>query len=152
MLICSKVHIVRTFALHSRIFNLWRMRSEGYGSQFVCVCVCVSVCYPLAATVLIYRRKVRYHRLLNDCLSPLPFTLPEELSMDRRNSSGFFSRRRVCTLSDSFCRTTDSSLFSVNELLSFLACPVAYYHVLAGLAHVITLPPPPPPPPPQIGH
>ena len=70
------------------------------------------------------------------CLPPLPSTLPEELSMDRRNSSELFLRRRVCTLSDSFCRTTESSLFSVNELLSFLASPV--HHVLAGLAHVVT--------------
>ena len=37
----------------------------------------------------------------------------------------------------SFCRTTDSSLFSVNELLSFLAWPV--HIVLAGLTHVVTL-------------
>ena len=77
------------------------------------------------------------------CLPLLPSTLPEELSMDRRNSSGFFLRRRVCTLSDSFCRTTDLSLFSVNELLSFLASPVhSACHVLyniAGLAHVVTL-------------
>ena len=58
------------------------------------------------------------------CLSSLPPTLPEELLMDRRNSSEFFLRRRVCILSDSFCRTTDSSLFIVNELLSFLAWPV----------------------------
>ena len=55
------------------------------------------------------------------CLPPLPSTLPEELSMDKRNSSELFLSRRVCTLSDSFCRMTDSSLFSVNELISFLA-------------------------------
>ena len=58
------------------------------------------------------------------CLPPLPSTLSEELSMDRRKSSEFFLRRRVCMLSDSLCRTTDSSLFSVNDLLSFLAWPV----------------------------
>ena len=34
-------------------------------------------------------------------------------------------------LSDSFCRMADLSLFSMNELLSFLASPV--HHVLAGL-------------------
>ena len=54
-----------------------------------------------------------YHRCL-------PHSL-EELSMDRRNSSELFLRRRVCTLSNSFCRMTGSSQFSVNELLSFLA-------------------------------
>ena len=47
-------------------------------------------------------------------------------------------------LSDSFCRATDSSLFSVNELLSFLAWPVHMAHidhvpVPAGLTHVVTL-------------
>ena len=44
-------------------------------------------------------------------------------------------------LSDSFCRTTDSSLFSVNinELLSFLHVASHVHHVLAGLAHVVTL-------------
>ena len=66
------------------------------------------------------------------CLPPLPSTLPKELSMDRENSSEFFLRQRVCTLNDSLCRTTDSSLFSVNELL-------CTYHVLVGLAHVVTL-------------
>ena len=71
------------------------------------------------------------------CLPPLPSMLPEdseELSMDRRNNSEFFLRRRVCMLSDSFRRMTDSSLFSVNQLLSFLVSPV-----LAGLAHMVTL-------------
>ena len=70
------------------------------------------------------------------CLPPLPSTLLEELLMDRRNSSEFFLRRRVCTLSDSFCRTTDLSQFSVNELLSFLAWLM---HKLAGLTQVVTL-------------
>ena len=66
------------------------------------------------------------------CLPPLPSTLPEELSMDKRNNSELFLRQRVCMLSDSFCRTTDSSLFSMNNLLKALSL----YH---GLAHVVTL-------------
>ena len=114
----------------------------------VCVCVCVCVCLSvtmLTATYLVYKTKMRYHRVLYDitdlqhvdfaknasfksygviCLPPLPSTLSGKLSMDRRNSSEFFLRRRVCTLSDSFCRTTDSSLFSVKELPNFLAWPV----------------------------
>ena len=129
------------------------MRSEGYSRQFVCVCVCVCVCVSvvclsitaLTATYLICKAKVRYHRILYGVLqicnvwislktlvqklwryllTTAAFHIPEELSMDRRNSSELFLRRRVCTLSDSFCRTTDSSLFSANELLSFLAWPV----------------------------
>ena len=61
--------------------------------------------------------------------------------MDRRNSREFFLRRRVCTLSDSFCGTTDLSLFSVNELLSFLVWPsgLVHIHALAGLTHVAML-------------
>ena len=136
----------------AKFINPQSMRSEGYGSQFVCLCVCVCLSVTvLTATNFVCKAKVRYHTVLHDvlatdlqrvdfakntsfksygiiCLPPLPSTLPEELSMDRRNSSEFFSRRRVCTLSDSFCRTTDLSLFSVNKLLSFLAS-LAVHHV-----------------------
>ena len=67
------------------------------------------------------------------CLPLLPSILPDELSVDMTNSSGFFSRSIVCTFSDSFSITADSSLFSAIELLSFLACWPA------GLAHVVLL-------------
>ena len=126
------------------------------------MCVCLSVYLSVTALTAIYiicKSKARYHRVIYGVLLQrvalaenalftsydeiylplLPSTLPEELSMDRRNSSEFFLRRRVCTLSDSFCRTTDLSLFSENKLLSFLASPQAVHHVLAGLAHVVTL-------------
>lgn len=125
------------------------MCSEGYGSQYISVGLSVTV---LTATNFVCKAKVRYRRVLHDilqicnlrillkllrsksygviCLPPLPSMLPEELPMDRRNSSNsskFFLRRRVCTLSDSFCRMTDLSQFTVNKLLSFLT-PV--HHIL----------------------
>ena len=71
------------------------------------LCVCLSVA-TLTATYLVCKAKVRYHRVpygvLQICnvwislrmlrskvmvLPPLPSTLPEELSMDRRNSSSY---------------------------------------------------------------
>ena len=67
------------------------------------------------------------------CLPPLPSTLPEELSMDRRNSNEFILRRRVCTLNDSFCRTTVTVQRERATKLLSLACA---YHVLVGLTHV----------------
>ena len=98
----------------------------------------------LTATYIILKSKVRYHRdlhgVLNICnvwlslktlcskvmasssyLPWLPSTLPDELSTDIRNSSRFLSRQRVSTFNNSFCKITDSSLFSPKELLSFLA-------------------------------
>ena len=65
-------------------------------------------------------------------LPKLPSTLSDKFSTDARNSSGFLSRQRVSTFNDGFCRTTDSSLFSAKELLSFLA----YFHAVARWAHV----------------
>ena len=48
------------------------MRSEGYGSRVVCLSVYLSACHfvtTLAATVIDYGPKVRYHRVLyNDFL------------------------------------------------------------------------------------
>ena len=43
------------------VINPQRMRSKGYSSQFVCVCVSVTT---LTATYLVYKAKVRYHRVL----------------------------------------------------------------------------------------
>ena len=73
----------------------------------------------LTATYLVCKTKVRYHRVvygvLQICnvdftknvlfksysviyLPPLPSTLAEEFLVDKRNSSEFFLRRRVCML------------------------------------------------------
>ena len=45
--------------------NLGRMHSEGYSSQFVCVCVCLSPSSCYSVDSLTQRR---YHRLLYDDL------------------------------------------------------------------------------------
>jgi hypothetical protein len=52
------------------------------------------------------------------CVQPLPSTLPGELSMERMNISGLFSRYEVCSFSDS---CYNSSLVTVDYQLSFLA-------------------------------
>ena len=109
--------------------------------MYVCVCVYLSVT-ALTATYIILKSKVRYQRGLHGVLHLqrvafaenalfksygviylpwLPSTLPDELSMDIRNSSRFLSRQRVSTFNNSFCKITDSSLFSPKELLNFLA-------------------------------
>ena len=87
----------------------------------------------LTATYIILKSKVRYHRGLHGVenalfksygviyLPWLSSTLPDKLSTDIRNSSRFLSRQRVSTFNNSFCKITDSSLFSPKELLSFLA-------------------------------
>ena len=51
----------------------------------------------------------------------LPFLLPDELSMDRRDNEGFFSTRLVGRSSDSSYNTTDWSLITLKyrELLGF---------------------------------
>ena len=116
------------------------MRSRGnYCSQFVCVCVCLSLWCFIDLQRVDFAENALFKSYGVICLPRLPPTLPVGLSTDRRNSSAFFTRQSLCTLSNSFCRTTDLSLFCVNELLSFLACPGCAYHVLAGLAHVVTL-------------
>ena len=57
----------------------------------------------------------------NICWSPLPPFL-DQLSMDKRNSNGFFSSRLVCRTSDSSCNSTDWSLVTVDYQPSFMAC------------------------------
>ena len=56
------------------------------------------------------------------CLLLLRFTVPDELSMNRSDSDGFFLSRRLRKFSDSSGKTTDSSLFVEKQTLSFLAC------------------------------
>ena len=87
---------------------------------------------PLAENALFKSHGVIY-------LPPLLSTLPDELSTDVRNGSGFLSRQRVSTFNDGFCKTTDSSLFSTKELLSFLAYFCACGHMASCLAHVTPL-------------
>ena len=55
-----------SLSLSLSLVNPRRMRSEGYGSQFVCLSVCLSVC--LLPTNFVCKAKVRYHRVLHDVL------------------------------------------------------------------------------------
>jgi hypothetical protein len=59
------------------------------------------------------------------CWSPPPSSLPDELSMDKRDSSGFFSTRRVCTARDRSNKTTGSSLIVVHWQISLAYCDCA---------------------------
>ena len=56
------------------------------------------------------------------CRSPLPSLLLDELSMDKRDSNGFFSRRLACRTNYRSYNSTDSSLVIVDYQQSFLAC------------------------------
>ena len=56
------------------------------------------------------------------CWSPLPSSLLDELSMDKRDSDGFFSRRLACRTNDRSYNSTDSSLVTVDYQQCFLAC------------------------------
>ena len=98
-----------------------RRMHKGYGSRSLCVCA-----------YLVYTLKVRCHRVLYGVFKVfivwlslkmlcskvlvsfadhhLPPSLRDNLSMDKRDSNGFFSTRRVCTVSDSSYNMADSSL------------------------------------------
>ena len=54
------------------------------------------------------------------CWSPLPSLLLEELSMDKRDSDGFFLRRLGCRTNDRSYNSNDSSLVTVDYQQSFL--------------------------------
>ena len=54
------------------------------------------------------------------CQSPLPSPLLDKLSVTKRDSNGFFSRKIVGRSSDSSYNSTDSSLNTVNCQLSLL--------------------------------
>ena len=56
------------------------------------------------------------------CWSPLPSSLLDELSMDKRDSNGFFSRRLACRTNDRSYNSTDSSLVTVDYQQCLLAC------------------------------
>ena len=79
------------------------------------------------------------------CILLLPSSLLDQLTMDKRDSDGFFSRRLVCTCksSDSSYNSTDSSLITVDYQQRFLACIVcnktadqAYTHMCIATLHI----------------
>ncbi len=55
------------------------------------------------------------------CRSPLPSSLADELLMNKRDSNGLFSTRRVCMARDRFNKTTGSSRIIAHWQISFLA-------------------------------
>ena len=120
---------------------------KGYDSHSVCMCVCLCLsATTLAAVYLIHTLKVRccsnrpstlistyahyvdfienaLFRSSGDiCWLPRPSLLLDQLTMDKRDSDGIFSRRLVCRTSDSTCNSTDSSLITVDYKQRFLAC------------------------------
>ena len=52
-------------------------------------------------------------------------SLLDELSMEKRDSNGFFSRRLACRTSDGTYNSTDSSLVTVDYQQNFLALCLA---------------------------
>ena len=60
------------------------------------------------------------------CWSPLPSPLFDELSMDKRDSDSFFSRRLACRTSDWSYNLTDSSLVTVDYQQCFFVFLISY--------------------------
>ena len=108
----------------------------------VVVCVCVCVCYhascyiprlyieikvPLGSTwrsqhmhCVVFVENDLFKSFGDICWPPLPSSFLDELSMDKIDNDGFFSRRLVCRSSDRSYNLTDSSLVIVNYQLRFL--------------------------------
>ena len=108
----------------------------------VVLCVCVSVCYRASGYIphfhvenktplgflwrfqdmhcVAFVENALFKSSGDICWPPLPSSLLEELSIDIRDSGGFFSRRLVCRSSDRSYNLTDSSLVIVNCQLRFL--------------------------------
>ena len=118
---------------------------KGYGSHFVCECVCI--CYHASYYIHVHvprlyvENKVPLNFLWRVVdmycidffeyasfesyaylLTTSAFFAIDQLSMDKRDSHGFSSRRLVCRTSDSPSNLTDSSLITVNLQKRFLAC------------------------------
>ena len=98
----------------------------------VCLCICLSVhlsITKLGATCIVCLSKLGHYRVLYGilnicnvglaknalfksygaiCLRSPSSTVPDELSINRSDSDGFFLRRRVCMFSDGSHKTTDT--------------------------------------------
>jgi hypothetical protein len=73
--------------------------------------------------------------------SPPPFSLPGELSMDKKTVVASFQLKRVCMISHRSIKTTGSSLIIAHWQISFLAISACYklltWHCC--MAHVILI-------------
>ena len=119
------------------------MMHKGYRSRSVYVCVCVSVCVSVTMLTGIFFIEIQvslgfpccfqrihcvdfaenalFKSFSDICWLPLPSSLLDQLSVDKRDSGGFFSSRLVCRTSDSSYNSTDSSLVTVDYQQSFMA-------------------------------
>ena len=127
---------------------------EGYGSCSVYLSVCL-LPRQLLHVYLVYTSKTRCCRVLYGVFKVFTFWLSlkaltvcsfkvlvsftghhclhRSLMSSRRAKET--ASRRVCTVSDSSCNTTDSSLIIAHWQITFLACCC----VSADLAHVVLL-------------
>ena len=114
------------------------------------MCVCVSVCQSVttkSAAYLVFTSQTKFYRVLYGvfnvftvwlslktlrsrvcviCWSPLPSSLPGELSTAKRDSDDFFSTRKVYMVSYRSNNTTGSSLIVLHWQRSFLAVSACY--------------------------
>jgi hypothetical protein len=96
------------------IINNPRRMREGYDSHSVWVSLKYGVMrFPILMVSELYTlcgfsQKLKCFGVI--CWSPTPSLLGSELSMDKRDSNGFFSTRRVCTASNRSNKTIGLSL------------------------------------------
>ena len=112
------------------IFNLQCMHRRVTA---VVLCVCVSVCLlPQNQPPTSFLRRLAFPENASFkssgiiCWSPLPSSLPGELSTAKRDSDGFFSARKVYMVSYRSNNTTGSSLIVLHWQRSFLAISACY--------------------------
>ena len=122
--------------VYTEDFTIFNPRCMRRRVTVVVLSVCASVCLSVttkSATYLVYTSKTRCHRILYGRFCRVAFAenalfksygviywslppslLPNDVSIDKRDSNNFFSTQRVCVSSDSSKNTTDSSLTGAN--------------------------------------
>ena len=119
-----------------------RRMCKGYGSHSpysVCVCVCYQasryiphlyaeslvplgfLCCSQRMYCVDFVENALFKSYDEICWWPLPSSLLDELSMDKRDNDGFFSRRLVYRTNNESYNLTDSSLVTINYQQCFLA-------------------------------
>jgi hypothetical protein len=74
------------------------------------------------------------------CVQPLPSTLPGELSMERMNISGLFSRYKVCSFSNSCYKTTADKSDQLGHAMDMASYAALALLLLRSRAHALKLP------------